>query len=86
MLKHNTAIAAGAIHLFAIYQHLALRRFVDTLQNAEKCGFSAAACTDNADEFAVIDRKADIFQGREVLLFLDIIYGQISDFYFTRTH
>ena len=61
-MKHHAAIAARAIHRFAIDQHLARGMFFQPSKDPDQGGLTAARSADDADKFAPVNLEVDIAQ------------------------
>jgi hypothetical protein len=48
--------------------HLASGRRVEATEEMHECGFSAAARSDNCDEFSLVDREVDVIERADFLI------------------
>ena len=75
------------MHRFAIKNNLALLNRVEPRNQAQKRRFTATRCTQNRNEFALKNRKVDIFQNlsRFARAFIDkgaVYIANLQDFFF----
>ena len=61
------------LHVTATHQHLALRRVVETADQADQRGLTAARSADDADAFAVLDGEGNVVEGRALVRLVRLI-------------
>ena len=86
VLEYDTALLSGSVQRCSVDLDCAVRRLIQSLQNAQKRGFSAAAHADDADEFAFAYAEGDIVQRVEPLTALGIIDCKMFDLNLIRRH
>src|SRR5262249_10747772 len=62
VLEHEAAVAARTAHGASVERHLARAGRLETRDDAQKRGFTAARRADDRNELAAFDREVDVLQ------------------------